>query len=293
MTTASSSNIIGHVFHSLSSVKTSEPWSIIDTARPSSLLSLLKDDCLGTAKTALLTLHFLFPHELLPALDLLDRTLVKRLQYCEAPDPETTRTRRLFTDVDLMRGPGVDLRSVQQQSMISEVSPSHQTCINVAKLEIFYVQSASATQGRGQAGGRFRNAWRGNATKMYYEVRLDSWNCSCSAFAQSQLKVLLQEAASTHTKSLLPTDINKSNGSVQVRASGLEADVVEAEKHEDERQFVFGGLLTKPEMPVPICKHLLAAAIATAAPDIFAKDTEDMDANLEEFSGWAAGWGEI
>lgn len=52
----------------------SRPYDIVNE-----IVATLPDGDISRGKLALLTLHFLFPHELLPALDLLDRQLVTRL----------------------------------------------------------------------------------------------------------------------------------------------------------------------------------------------------------------------
>lgn len=104
-----------------------------------------------TAKQLLTTLHFLFPHEMLPALDLLDRRLVNHLIVSPAGsgDEETS----------------------------TDAEPLH-----TATNEVFYVQSASAVTTSSKSKSR-RRAYNPNGT--HYEVRLKAWNCSCPAFASS------------------------------------------------------------------------------------------------------------
>ncbi|KAH9845253.1 SWIM zinc finger protein [Teratosphaeria destructans] len=101
-------------------------------------------------KDLFLTLHILFQHELLPALDLLDRGLVTRL--------------RSQTDRNL---------STTEETTRLGLSPA------------YYVRSAQrqATPRGGNSGSRYWNADHPHAT--YYEVRLEPWSCSCPAFAFS------------------------------------------------------------------------------------------------------------
>lgn len=217
----------------------------IDSTPPSapaathgSKLANLNGKVAEQAKSAFLTLHFLFPHELLPALDLLDRKLVNK--HC---------CRRQHHDDD------DDHRSDTSS-------------------EVFYVQSASAVTdpvNRRTTTSRFRNAW--NPTKVHYEVRLDSWNCTCAAFAQSSLKLLLE-------------DIGEGPGQNQARVAThpLDAGLPEA---------WFGGIATSPDARVPVCKHILAAALSKAAPNLFSEDTTVRTVTAEETAAWSAGWGEI
>lgn len=177
-------------------------------------------------RSAILALHFLFPHEILPALDLLDRRLITKVQLLDA---------------------GQD----------------------GAAMETFYVQSASALtehSNRATASSRFRNIW--NATNVHYEVRLDAWNCTCAAFAQSQLRLLVGELQT-----------GREHGSSKVPGLIAESQV-----------WTFGGVATIKDADIPVCKHILAAAICTAAPDAFSNDIKCKDASVEELAAWCAGW---
>ena len=124
-----------------------------------SLSSLRRQD-LKYAKSVFTTLHFLFPHELLPALDLLDRKLVTQL--------------RLMTSTVTDQGT-VTPRPTEQTVPATDTEQT--------TWEIFYVQSASATSSSSKTKSRYRRVY--NPAGTYYEVRLDAWNCTCPAFAYS------------------------------------------------------------------------------------------------------------
>ncbi|KAL9122821.1 MAG: hypothetical protein Q9187_000631 [Circinaria calcarea] len=94
-----------------------------------------------------LTLHCLFPNELLPALDLLDRSLVTRLLI------EPARHAGMSND------PGGE---------IERDSP------------VYYVRSAQTTR-----SSRYQSA--AAVGGLSYEVRPGAWNCSCPAFTFSAL----------------------------------------------------------------------------------------------------------
>lgn len=219
----SSKGALTSIFNSMASIRMDEPIHSRQPVAPSSSLASLQGESAGIARTSLLTLHFLFPHELLPALDLLDRKLVHQ-HRCRLGEHGVTAS------------------------------------------EVFYIQSASAVTDPGNrraTSSRFRNAW--NPAKVHYEVRLDSWNCTCAAFAQSHLKLLL---------------------------GGQDDGEVEKGRMEDDCNWV-GGEATRSDAPIPICKHILAAALFKAAPDLFEADVDVKDVSREEMAGWSAGWGEI
>lgn len=179
-------------------------------------------------KQALLTLHFLFPHELIPALDLLDRKLVTKFQ------------RQLPNKIN-------------------------------AEPVIFYVQSASAMTeyaSRSSTNSRFKNTW--NATKVHYEVRLDAWNCTCAAFAQAQLKLLVEGDAS--------------NQGFDIAAEANRAAVIQ--------RVMFGGVATSQDEPTPLCKHILAVALYVSAPCMFGDGVLCKNVSADEMAAWSAGWGE-
>lgn len=198
------------------------------TSNHPSILARLEGRAAEQAKSTLLTLHFLFPHELLPALDLLDRSLVKKFR-CQTGSNESMA------------------------------------------LEVFYVQSASAVTepvNRRSANSRFRNAW--TATKVHYEVRLESWNCTCAAFSQSQLKLLLGREGRVEDEA---DTAFQTNGAAQVQSR-------------------FGGVATTVDSVVPICKHILAVIMVDAAPRLFGSSLETRDVSIQEMAAWSAGWGE-
>ncbi len=139
------------------------------------------------------------------------------------------------------------------------------------------MQSASAvmessSRGAGGQGGRYRNAMR--ATNTHYEVRLDSWNCSCAGFAFSCF-------------TLLNTVGEKGREGLVEGQSGEER--TGGEGNED---WAFGRTATRKGTGVPVCKHILAAVLAKAAPELFADAVARREVSREEMAGWGAGWGD-
>lgn len=197
----------------------SRPYDIINK-----LVANLSSGDISQHKSTLLTLHFLFPHEFLPALDILDRQLI---------------TRMIVND----------------------------SLGNAQKNEVYYVQSASATTSRPTKTLRHHMG-----TTIAYEVRLAAWNCSCPAFAYSALGKSFRTALHLSDHSAASHNQEGTDG-----ADGKTS---------------LGGVLTRADTGVPICKHILAAFLGTAAPDMFGKGVCTREVDEAEAAGWAGGWGD-
>lgn len=142
----------------LTSLFGSFPWdpeTHISSAE--SLLNPLNSANNPTIKSLLLTLHVIFPNELLPALDLLDRRLVSRLVHsCESGD-----------------GHHVE----EGGYCVAHVTDSS----NSDRRAVYYVKSSQ--QPRSRFSSTSSNANHRPMSGRCYEVRLEAWNCTCPAFA--------------------------------------------------------------------------------------------------------------
>jgi hypothetical protein len=188
------------------------------------------------ARSACLTLQILFPHEFLLALDILDRGFVTRFVIKVTAKPGGT---------------------VGEEGTIED-----DDVVN----EIFYVQSSSAAF---QKSSKSRYKPRNNITSaLHYEVRLDSWNCSCPAFTAS--------AFSTLNTNTVTEDSSKSERL--------------ASKSENEETWNFGGTTIRDVGRVPSCKHILAAVLVKAAPNLFHDGFTERVVSRDEAAAWAAGW---
>lgn len=114
-------------------------------------------------KSMLLTLHTLFPNELLPALDLLDRGLVTRF----------TLGREGMSD----KAPG----NAHDHSDTTNEPPEHRSTTNQSAT--YYVRSSAVNA---------RSKYRVD-NPTYYEVHLNPWSCSCPAFAFSAFPATLRD----------------------------------------------------------------------------------------------------
>ncbi len=210
------------------------------------------------ARSVFLALHVLFPHELLPALDILDRCLVTKLVV----KPASVQPKLASTTIDRNNSP-VTVSAGDENSVTKE-----------SGYELFYVQSASATDKTTATKYRSRYS-KISTTSTYYEVRLDSWNCSCPAFSVSAFQSLNLEPS---------LELGEQAGVV---AS------VEGSEAEPFRRWEFGGIKTFKLGGVPSCKHILAAVLANAAPELFKNGFKERIVSKEEIVAWGSGWGEL
>ncbi|KAL8679129.1 MAG: hypothetical protein Q9186_004574 [Xanthomendoza sp. 1 TL-2023] len=211
-------------------------------------------------KSLLLTLHVLFPNELLPALDLLDRRLVTRLIL----NPSARD--------------GVSLAGVEGNGESEEGLPTGDSKEYVKEKgrTVYYVRSSQQPRSRFSSGSsRTYDALAGIGQS--YEVRLRPWNCSCPALAFASVACIGEGLLSRIT-------IHEGNG-VEARIEGLER----TDWGPDRGARRFGGLI-RGEGEVPVCKHLLACYLAESWKG-FEGCVDERIVSREEMSGWAAGWG--
>ncbi|KAJ5216458.1 uncharacterized protein N7498_002865 [Penicillium cinerascens] len=217
-------------------------------------LSVLSAPQLARVKPLMLSLHCIFPNDLLPALDILDRGLVQRL----------------------VRADQVDAMAVSDQEQAKSTdSPSdlHSPCSNdgqvILREDIFLVTSASTAPPHGAASSAFAT----QDPEKGYEVRLHAWNCTCPTFALSAFRDLASRL-----------DYSPEHHSRVANLRDLDDTVV----------YPFGGTLTcatDRESP-PVCKHILACILFARCAGLFGADGDGRRAiSMEELAGWCAGWG--
>lgn len=250
------------------------------------LLSRLSSINQESIKRLLTTLHFLFPHELIPALDLLDRRLVTRL---------VNRTNSGTP------APGSAAETTAENRDIGNISAANEA-IDSGN-EVFYVQSASASARSALPRNRHQRAAH-HSSNCFYEVRLSAWNCTCPTFAFSAFS----RSSTLHDSDEHEHEHEREFGSAHASTSGEEDDHDSSLAATDAwRRFRFGGTLTRhsssatgsepesevPSPPVPVCKHILAACLGKHVPNLFDSGVDTRkDASLEEVAGWAGGWGD-
>ncbi|PGH13733.1 hypothetical protein AJ79_03432 [Helicocarpus griseus UAMH5409] len=131
-------------------------------------LATLPAPLTSKVKPLLLTLHCLFPNELLLALDILDRKLIRRYDFHTPEPPET-----------------VEVHEEQQQN------DSH---VNGGGGEgVYLVRSSSTTYSSATSHNR--------AIEKDHVVCLNAWNCTCPAFTLSTFRDLNLNVDLDHPRS--------------------------------------------------------------------------------------------
>jgi len=217
-----------------------------------SLLAALESDQLKVAKSVLISLHFLFPHELLPALDLLDRRLVTHLVFSES-------------------APAQDLATPDTAGTGAVPGP---------QWEVFYVRSASAvTTNLPKPKSKYRRVY--NPLGMHYEVHLNAWNCACPAFAYDAFG-----RESNHGLD----DLNDHFNLRRTDNEGL--DSKDNDSGPRQWIFGGNLTNQPTASNIPVCKHILAVALGKHVPSIFGFGIERREISREEAAGFAGGWGD-
>ncbi|KAJ9624603.1 hypothetical protein H2204_010785 [Knufia peltigerae] len=231
----------------------------------------------GRARSLFLTLHVLFPHELLPALDLLDRGLVTRMWIGDA-GPVEESSNPFGSDAV---GP-----NARQQYRPSKQAESETESTYAGNNEVFYVQSSSSSTSNRHHHHRKQT----NTTSTpFYEVRLDSWNCTCPAFS-----VAAFQSINTTTDNGVHHDHDEPGTEPELEPQARGRRLIDDGGSPTWR---FGGVATNTKTTTnrrpPSCKHVLAAVLSKVAPRLFGHGITSKVVNRDEVAGWGAGWGEF
>ncbi|KAJ5090394.1 hypothetical protein N7532_009078 [Penicillium argentinense] len=225
---------------------------------------------LAQVKPIVLTLHCLFPNDLLPALDILDRRLVHRL-ICKGGS----------TTAGVL---GLD-HAMPADERTHETTNNPLDPKSAAPQSIFLVTSASSTPLHTHpvgAGAPSKTASTQEPDKGY-EVRLHSWNCTCPTFALSAFKDLDSRRDGQSPQYSHEISMPMSRSALHDRG-GRDEPVI----------YPFGGTLTRDtdRGSPPVCKHILACILFARCPGLFGEhgDGKRM-VSMEEMAGWCAGWG--
>ena len=234
-------------------------------------------------KSLFLTLHVLFPHELLPALDVLDRRLVTRLVLDPTLDPDKAGVQHPPMVEDCQAGTPTEDEEPRGTGSVQDATDMTG---NEALERVYYVRSSQpvrssrysnySTESGGVGDEPNRKMGSGIALGgTSYEVRLTAWNCSCPAFAFSAFSGMeIGDVEQDAVQAMRVENDKRRDGEIDV--SG--------EKTGQQ----FGGM-TRGEA-VPVCKHLLACLLVEKWPALEGS-VEVVRAGRAEMAGWAAGWG--
>ncbi|GAD97325.1 hypothetical protein NFIA_017200 [Paecilomyces variotii No. 5] len=279
------SRLIERLIAELSTIPSPEPQNTTTGARTTAwtqstqpdiqnqnLFSSLRGSHLSKVKSLMLTLHCLFPDELLLALDILDRRLVRR--FVSVKDAGEDQNRDHHGDATATPAPmshgreeipdSEDEDEEEQFDLQPEPEPEPEPEPNqVRDDEMFLVLSTSSTTTESSR----------RIPEKYYEVRLQAWNCTCAAFVLSTFR---------------------NPGQLVEEDPGVREDEDEGlDGHHEDRWL--GGTLTRllsRNSAPPMCKHLLACVLATRCRELFGNGLQErIDVSQSEMAGWAAGWG--
>lgn len=204
-----------------------------------------------------LTLHVLYPNELLPALDLLDRGLLYQLS---ASAPQNQEARSLPAQKRIYH-----VRSAQEPPSWQRKQQHHSHRAEIADA--------------GAAADEMR------ADVTYYETRPWAWNCGCPAFAFAAFPAAVgfdqRRQQQQHQSSVEVSDAQYEDIGVQ--------GVTERTGGERHREWMVGGLMRGVDAPV--CKHLLACVLVEHCGGLFGRFVKEREASLDEIVAWGAGWG--
>ncbi|EXJ93286.1 hypothetical protein A1O1_01678 [Capronia coronata CBS 617.96] len=278
-----SGSMMTTLFQSLSSLTPLQPQPqqnrVLEPQQPPSALHRLSPADTERARGIFVTLHVLFPHELLPALDILDRGLVNRLTVRRDGDVHEQRPPKL--------GEPGSSTGLEVKTDLRHATDAYHGC------EVYYVQSSSAVTSRSNTYsrvGRSRaigssgySSRKLDASTTFYEVRLDSWNCSCPAFSVSAFQGLN-----------IDRDEHEMNDSRMDRARDISRSPKATPASVESAGWMFGGMATNTcSGSMPSCKHILAAVLAKSAPELFNSGMCVRLVSREELAAWGGGWGEL
>jgi hypothetical protein len=254
---------------------------------PQNALFGLSASELARVKPLLLTLHCLFPNDLLPALDILDRKLVQRIvvrgdKFNAVPSSAApTQDQTVSLGNEELRHDGTNRRC--DQTTLDDTTDNTLD----EDLFLFLVTSASsapahpipATSSSSTTATTTTSPHTTQEPQKVYEVRLQAWNCTCPTFTLSTFRDLDSRL----------TSIPKPNSAAEPPSSS-------AMLRDRDRSAVypFGGTLTRStdrDSP-PACKHILACVLFARCPGSFGGGGDaGRGVSMEELAGWCAGWG--
>jgi hypothetical protein len=254
-------------------------------------------------KSAFLTLHSLFPHDFLPALDLLDRGLVTRFVLSGEPEPEGVATEikdgeqldedRAGDENDASESENNERRlrteATQDENAISNQNRTEPQAKKRGRGQTIAYQVRSAQRTKSSSSSRSEYSTSTITTGTSHEVRLKAWNCSCPAFAFAALPVDATENSSGNDGIGGDEDDAAGYGLNRDQYAATTAGTAAYGGENEIAWLGFGGLTRGQD--VPVCKHLLACVVAERCQG-FEQLVEEKEAGVEEVAGWAAGWGD-
>jgi hypothetical protein len=269
-------------------------------------------------KEQLLALHVLFPNELLPALDLLDRRLVTRFRIRRGQDyrlNEAASSGRIVRTVAstaplLSHGPNEEDVVAQSDDDYSggAVKASAYDAALTHSIDQMgpdaYMADAAHAEGETERENSIAKEGRNNAATpnantadaIYYvrsaQQRSSRYSASFDTITSYEVRL---EAWNCSCPAFAFSSFPAIHPEPPVPVyNSAEPDPTSyALKTETAGQYrwAFGGISIGEGM-APVCKHLLACVVAERCAGLFGDFVEERDVSVEEAAGWAAGWGD-
>lgn len=273
--------------------------------QPQNPLSRLSPSQLAKVKPLLLTLHCLFPNDLLPALDILDRGLVQRLavrgdrdmKIDAVPSSAPIQDQEELAAFPRNHEPSIQHDETNPSTGFDTITPgdghaSHGTEALGEDLCLFLVTSASSVP---VGASSISISTSTQEPQKVYEVRLKAWNCTCPTFTLSAFRDLDARLRLASTSTSIPPAERPSNPAMLYdRDADADADADGGSGFAAlAAVYPFGGTLTcttDRDSP-PACKHILACVLFVRCAGLFGGGGEGRPALMEEVAGWCAGWG--
>lgn len=264
------------------------------------------------ARTLLLTLHVVFPHCLLEALDLLDRGLVTRLvladQLTEQAAPAEDAYGSAAEAVREIAG-GDDLGTNAPEPRANARETGRRVVGYAVRSTAGATPSTFSSTNTTAPNSYARDAYRRNFSNILaadadesplssgtaYHVHLTAWNCSCPAFAFAAYDSGTSRGAAISPMTMGPQTTRLHPGrqrawSTELGPSPRFGGVSLAGSHDSDA-------MARRKLP-PVCKHLLAFLLGEACPSLFGNVEEggvstrgvrEKSISLNEAAGWAGG----
>jgi len=157
----------------------------------------------------------------------------------------------------------------------------------------YYVRSSQAARksyhshSHGRDGKDGRDTTEATAlSTTFYEVRLDSWSCSCPAFTFAAFPAGGDGAVYERSTDAWTGLEDVGDGLID----GDDAGEGLGEGTRGEEEWMFGGKECRGD-EAPVCKHLLACVLGERCEGVFGHFVTEREVSLEEMCGWRAGWG--
>ena len=282
-------NLITTLSHPLNNPIPDDPY-VLDNPLPAQTLA--------SAKPLLITLHALFPHTLLPALDLLDRRLVARLVYIPPSSSCLPASREHDSGKEGggggggrggggrgggggVRGDNAGAAAGDEMEREAQEQKQDEGRLSEKKRVVVYYVKSSSSSSSAQQQGRSRsriygsNSSRSGEGATWYEVRTKGWSCSCKAFAFGAFRAGVDEMGEYGEQEVDEEEMFLHGG----------------DEEGGNEEWRWGGLMVEEEEDMPLCKHLFACVLAEHWG--FAREmVEEREVGRGEMAGWAAGWGD-